>query len=50
MNQAQNNSKTVDDTFDDTKSISSENKRDNQAQKRDFQRYDDTEDTLQTMK
>ena len=45
-NQAQNDSKTVDDTFDDTKSISSENKKENQAQKTDIRRYDDTDDTL----
>jgi len=47
-NQAQNDSKTVDDTFDDTNPLSSENKRDNQAQKIEFRRYDDTDDTLQT--
>ena len=47
-NQAQNDSKTVDDTFDDTKSIPSENKKENQAQKTDIRRYDDTDDTLQT--
>ena len=45
--QAQNDSKTVDDTFDDTQSISSENKKENQAQKTDIRRYDDTDDTLQ---
>ena len=45
-NQAQKNNKTVDDTFDDTKSIPSENKKENQAQKTDIRRYDDTDDTL----
>jgi hypothetical protein len=42
-NQAQNGSKS----FDDTKPISSENKRDNQTQKTEFRRHDDTDDTLQ---
>jgi hypothetical protein len=41
-NQAQNDSKTV----DNTKSIPSENKKENQAQKTDIRRYDDTDDTL----
>jgi len=45
-NQAQNDSKTLDDIFDDTKSIPSENKKENQAQKTDIRRYDDTDDTL----
>jgi hypothetical protein len=45
-NQAQNDSKTVDYSFDDTKSISSENKKENQTQKTDIRRYDDTDDTL----
>ena len=54
-NQAQNDSKSVDDTFDDTKGSSQDTvdtveKKESQAQKPRFRRYDDTDDTLLKIK
>jgi hypothetical protein len=46
--QTQKINRTVDDTVDDTKFISSDNKTENQIQKTDIRRYDDTDDTLHT--
>ena len=46
QNQEQNHNKSLDDTLDDTKKVSSNNNDKNQAQNNDFGRFDGVDDTL----